>query len=193
MGDMVKLIYSMTMSLDGYVADTDGRFDWARPDEEVHAFFNDLARPIGTQLYGRRMYEVMSYWESSQATDDESPAMREFGVLWRASDKIVYSATLSSVNTSRTQLERDFDPKAIGQLKARASRELCIGGATLAASAFAAGLIDECHLMLAPVIVGGGTRALPDGVRSTLDMLETRHFSNGMVYLRYGVAAGLAR
>ena len=187
---MAKLIYAMTMSLDGYVADTDGRFDWAGPDEEVHAFFNELARPIGTQLYGRRMYEVMSYWESSRATDDESPAMRAFGALWRASDKIVYSATLPAAGTARTQLERDFDPEAIGRLKARASRDLGIGGPTLAASAFAAGLIDECHLILAPVIVGGGTRALPDGVRATLDLLETRHFSSGMVYLRYGVAAG---
>ncbi len=188
---MTQLIYAITMSLDGYVADTAGKLDWAEPDEAVHALFNDLTRPIGTHLYGRRMYAAMAYWESPQAADNESPTMREFRELWRASDKIVYSTTLPAVHTARTQLERAFDPAAVRQLKAQADRDLIIGGPTLAANAFAAGLIDECHLVLAPVTIGGGIRALPPGFRSMLDLRETRPFANGMIYLRYGVTTAL--
>ena len=182
---MAKLIYSAIASLDGYVADADGNFDWALPDEEVHAFINDLARPFGTHLYGRRMYETMAGWETDPTLADKSPLMRDFAEIWQAADKIVYSKTLDAVSTARTRIERDFDPEAVRQMKALARRDLIVGGPELAAHAFGAGLVDEYQLFVAPMVVGGGKRSLPDNVRLTLELLDERRFGNGMVYLHY--------
>ena len=182
---MAKLIYSAIASLDGYVADEDGRFDWAMPDEQVHAFVNDLMRPVGTHLYGRRLYEVMAGWETDPTLAEQSPVMRDFAELWQAADKIVYSTTLAAPSTARTRIERAFDPAAVGELKAAADRDLLVGGPELAAQAFAAGLVDECRLFLAPIIVGGGKQALPDHVRLRLELLDERRFGSGMVHLGY--------
>jgi dihydrofolate reductase len=182
---MAKLIYSALASLDGYTADEDGNFDWAEPDEEVHRFVNDLERPVGTYLYGRRMYEVMAPWETDPTIPDQSPAMRDFAELWQAADKVVYSRTLAAPATARTRIERDFDPEAVRQLKAAAGRDLAVGGPQLAAQAFKAGLVDECHLFLAPMVVGAGNQALPDHLRLRLELLDERRFGNGMVFLRY--------
>ena len=182
---MGKLIYSTITSLDGYVADKDGNFDWAAPDEEVHTFVNDLERPIGTYLYGRRMYEVMRYWETAHALTDQPSFMQDFAKIWRAADKIVYSKTLETASSARTRIERAFDPDAIRQMKASAERDISVGGPDLAAQAFGAGLVDECHLFLAPIVIGGGKRALPEGVRVVLELLDERRFGNGMVYLHY--------
>jgi dihydrofolate reductase len=182
---MAKLIYSAITSLDGYVADAGGTFHWAEPDEEVHNFVNDLERPVGTYLYGRGLYEVMVAWETLPLSD-QPPAMRDFAEIWRAADKIVYSKTLETVSSARTQIERDFDPEAVRQMKAAAERDLTVGGPDLAAQAFKAGLVDECQVFLAPVVVGGGKQSLPDNVRLTLELLDERRFGNGMVHLRYG-------
>jgi dihydrofolate reductase len=182
---VAKLIYSAIASLDGYVADVNGNFDWAVPDEEVHSFINDLERPVGTYLYGRRMYETMVGWETDPTLADQSPLMRDFAEIWQAADKIVYSRTLEAVSTSRTWIERDFDPEAVRQIKALAGRDLIVGGPELAAQAFKAGLVDECHLFVAPVVVGGGKRSLPDNVRLKLELLDERRFDSGMVYLYY--------
>jgi dihydrofolate reductase len=181
---MAKLIYSAIASLDGYVADENGKFDWAEPDEEVHSFVNELSRPVGTFLFGRRMYEVLVAWENLQLAD-QLPYIRDFAEIWRAADKIVYSRTLEAVSSARTRIEREFDAEAVGQLKATADRDLAVGGPELAAQAFRAGLVDEVHLILAPIVVGGGTRALPDGVRQELELVDERRFGNGMVFLRY--------
>ncbi len=180
---MGKLIYSAIASLDGYVADEHGEFDWAAPGEEVHAFVNELERPVGTYLYGRRMYEVMMAWET---IDDPAPQMRDFAEIWRAADKIVYSTTLEDVSSARTRIEREFDPEAVRELKAAAERDLTVGGPGLAGEAIRAGLVDEYQLFLNPVIVGGGTRALPDRVRLELELLDERRFASGVTYLRYG-------
>jgi dihydrofolate reductase len=182
---MAKLIYSAITSLDGYVADEDGNFDWAAPDEEVHSFVNDLERPVGTYLYGRRMYEVMAPWETDPTLADQPRVMRDFAELWQAADKIVYSTTLETVSTASTRIERDFDPEAVRRLKATAGSDLSVGGPDLAAQAIKAGLVDELHLFLAPVVVGGGNQALPDKVRLGLELLDERRFGNGMLYLRY--------
>ena len=182
---MAKLIYLMIASLDGYVADEDGNFDWAVPDEEVHAFINDLDRPVGTYLYGRRMYETMAGWETDPTLADQSPLMRDFAQIWQAADKIVYSKTLEAVSTARTRIERDFDPEAVRQMKALAGRDLIVGGPELAAQAFKAGLVEECHLFVAPMVVGGGKRSLPKDVRLKLELLDERSFASGMVYLHY--------
>jgi dihydrofolate reductase len=185
---MARLIYSAIASLDGYVADEDGDFDWAAPDEQVHAFVNDLERPVGSYLYGRRMYDTMVYWETADAVADQPAVMLEFARIWQSADKIVYSRSLERTRSARTRIEREFDPDAIRVLKASAERDLTVGGAELAAQAFRAGLVDECQLFLAPVLVGGGTRALPDGVRLRLELLDERRFQSGMVFLRYGAA-----
>jgi dihydrofolate reductase len=185
---MAKLIYSAIASLDGYVADEDGHFGWAEPDEEVHVFVNDLERPVGTYLLGRRMYEVMLYWETI-ALADQPPHIRDFAEIWQAADKIVYSKTLASVSSARTRIERELDPEAVRQLKASAGRDLSVGGPELAAQAFKAGLVDECHLFLAPIVVGGGKEALPDKVRLKLELLDERRFGNSMVHLRYRTTA----
>jgi dihydrofolate reductase len=182
---MAKLIYSALTSLDGYIADEEGNFGWAEPDEEVHRFVNDLERPVGTYLYGRRMYEVMVAWETAHTLADQSPVMQDFAQLWQAADKVVYSRTLGTVSSARTRIERDFDPEAVRRMKASAGRDLAVGGPDLAAHAFKAGLVDECHLFLAPIVVGGGTQSLPDGVRLELELLDERRFGNGMVHLRY--------
>ena len=184
---MAKLIYLTIMSLDGYVADEDGKFDWGEPDEEVHTFVNDLARPVGTYLYGRRMYEVLVAWETLELAD-EPPVIRDFAEIWRAADKIVYSKTLEAVSSARTRLERDFDPEAVRELKASAERDLAVGGPDLAGQAIRAGLVDEYQLFVAPIMVGGGTEALPANVRVELELLDERRFGNGMAYLRYRAA-----
>jgi dihydrofolate reductase len=189
---VAKLNYSAIASLDGYVADEAGEFDWAAPDEEVHAFVNELERPAGTYLYGRRMYEVMAAWETLPLAE-QPPAMRDFAEIWRAADKIVYSRTLETAATARTRIEREFDPDAVRQLKATAGSDLSIGGPELAGHALAAGLVDELQLFLVPVIVGGGKRALPDDVRLELELLDERRFRDGTVYLRYGTLRSAAR
>jgi dihydrofolate reductase len=181
---MARLVYSAIASLDGYVADEDGNFDWSAPDEEVHAFVNDLERQIGTYLYGRRLYEVMVVWETWQ-TDD--PVMRDYAEIWRSADKIVYSKMLETPSSERTRIERELDPEAVRQMKAAAGRDISVGGPQLAAQAIRAGLVDECHLFLSPVMVGGGKRALPDNVRVTLKLLDERRFGNGVVHLHYAV------
>jgi dihydrofolate reductase len=181
---MAKLIYSAITSLDGYIEDKDGKFDWAEPDDEVHAFINDLERSVGTYLYGSRLYGVMAAWEAL-TLGDQPPVMRDFAEIWRAAEKIVYSSTLEAVSTARTRIERDFDPEAVRQMKAAAGRDLAVGGPELAAQAFEAGLVDELHLFVAPIVVGGGKQSLPDNVRLKLELLDERRFGHGMVYLRY--------
>jgi dihydrofolate reductase len=182
---MAKLIYSAIASLDGYVADEDGKFDWAVPDEEVHRFINDLQRPVGAYLYGRRMYETMAGWETDASLAEQSEFMRDFARIWQAADKIVFSKTIETVSTARTRIERDFDPDELRRMKASAGSDLTVAGPELAAQAFKARLVDECHLFLAPVVVGGGKQSLPDGLRLELELLDERRFGNGMVYLRY--------
>lgn len=181
---MAKLIYTAIASLDGYVADEEGKFDWAKPDEEVHSFVNELSRPIGTYLLGRRMFEVLVYWETIDLTG-QPPFILDFAAIWQAADKIVYSRTLETVSSARTRIEREFDPEAVRRLKASAGGDLSVGGPELAAQAFKAGLVDECHLFLSPIVVGGGKRSLPDNVRLELELLEERRFGNGVVHLRY--------
>jgi dihydrofolate reductase len=181
---MAKLIYSAITSLDGYVADENGNFDWAEPDEEMHSFLNELERLVGTYLYGRRMYEVMGAWETMNLS--EQPAfIRDYAEIWRAADKIVYSKTLETVSSAKTRVERDFDPAAVLRMKASAGHDISVGGPELAAQAFKAGLVDECHLFLTPIIVGGGNRSLPNNVRLKLELLDERRFGNGVVHLHY--------
>jgi len=180
-----KLIFTAITSLDGYVVDADGSFDWSTPDEEVHAYVNDLERPVGTYLYGRRMYEVMAYWETADTVADQPDYMLDYAQVWQAADKVVYSRTLETTSSARTRIEREFDPEAVRQLKESAAADLTVGGPGLAAQALGAGLVDECHLFLSPVVVGGGNRAFPDGVRVRLELLEERRFGNGAIYLRY--------
>jgi dihydrofolate reductase len=182
---MAKLIYSAITSLNGYVADMDGNFDWAAPDEEVHSFVNDLERQVGTYLYGRRIYEVMVYWETAHTLPDQPRVVEDFAKIWQAADKIVYSTTLETVSSARTRIVRDFDPEAVRQLKAQAGRDITVGGPELAAQAIKAGLVDEYHLFVAPIVVGGGKQSLPDDVRLELELLDERRFGSGVVYLRY--------
>jgi len=179
---MARLTYLAIASLDGYVEDEQGRFNWAAPDEEVHAFVNDLERPIGTYLYGRRMYETMVYWETD---DDRGAVARDYAEIWRAAEKIVYSRGLQTVSSKRTRIEREFDATAIRRLKESSLSDMAIGGAELAGQAIAEGLVDECHLFVGPVLVGGGKRALPAGVRAELELLDERRFRSGFVFLRY--------
>jgi dihydrofolate reductase len=182
---MAKLIYAGIMSLDGYIADEDGSFDWAVPDDELLAFVNDLERPLGTYLFGRRMYELMVGWETDPSLAEQSPLMRDFATIWQAAEKVVYSRTLEAVSTARTRLEREFDPEAVRRLKAAADRDIAVGGPDLAAHAIRAGLVDEYQLFLNPIVVGGGKPFLPDHVRLGLELQEERRFGNGVVYLRY--------
>ena len=182
---MARLIYSALCSLDGFVEDRDGGFGWAEPDEEVHAFVNDLERGAGTHLYGRRMYETMVVWETPEAMGDVPGHIRDFAAVWQTAEKIVYSRTLERVSSARTRIEREFAAEAVRALKAAADRDVLIGGPGLAGEAFRAGLVDECHLFLAPVVVGGGKRGLPEDVRLDLELLDERRFGNGMVHLRY--------
>jgi dihydrofolate reductase len=184
---MAKLIYSAITSLDGYIADEDGNFDWAAPDEAVHAFVNDLERPIGTYLYGRRMYDVMRYWDTAPTTGEQPAVVKDYAKIWQAADKVVYSRTLATPSSARTRIEKDFDPDVVRRMKAAASRDISVGGSELAAQAIKAGLVDEIHLFLVPVLVGGGTRALPDHVRVRLQLLDERRFAGGVVHLHYRV------
>src|SRR5438874_2028054 len=176
---MAKLIYSAITSLDGYVADEEGNFDWAAPDEEVHKFVNDLERPVGTYLYGRRMYEVMVYWETERTIAGQPAFVQDFARIWRQADKIVYSRTLETVSSTRTRIERDFDPEAVRRMKATARHDITVGGPDLAAQAIEAGLVDECHLFLTPIVVGGGQRSFPRDLDQKLDLLEERRCDTG--------------
>jgi dihydrofolate reductase len=182
---MAKLIYSAITSLDGYVADKGGNFDWAAPSEEVHAFANQLERSIGTHLFGRRMYETMVYWETAHTRPDSSPVELDYAEVWQAADKIVYSRTMADVSSARTRIEREFDPDSVRELKQRAGRDLSVGGAELAAQAIKADLVDEYHLFVGPVVVGGGTSALPDDIRLDLELLDEHRFASGVVHLHY--------
>ncbi len=183
---MGALVYSAITSVDGYVEDADGNFNWAAPDEEVHAFVNELERPIGTYLYGRQLYETMSYWETAV---ELSPVAQDYAEIWQAADKVVYSRTLETVSTAKTRLEHDFAPAAVLELKQSSPTNLSIGGANLAGQALTAGLVDEIHLLLAPVIVGGGKPALPPGLTTRLELTSQQHFPSGFAHLHYQVLA----
>src|SRR3984893_9996865 len=174
---MTKLIYSASTSLDGYVEDEQGKFDWGAPDDEVHAFVNDLERPIGTYLYGRRMYETMLFWETASIGTGSSPVIRDFAVIWRAAEKIVYSRTLQTVSSARTRIERELDAGAVRRLKETSKTDITIGGAGLGGEAIAAALVDELHLLLGPILVGGGKPALPGSVRARLELIDERRFA----------------
>jgi dihydrofolate reductase len=182
---MANLIYSANTSLDGYIEDEHGSFDFTEPTEEVHGFINDRVRGVGTHLYGRRLYDTMSVWETLDSEPGARPVTIDFAQIWRGADKIVYSRTLETVTTAKTRVEREFDPEAVRRLKVEADSDLLVGGAALGAEAFRAGLVDEIHLYLAPIVVGGGKRVLPDGFRQKLELLEERRFGSGTVYLRY--------
>jgi dihydrofolate reductase len=182
---MAKLIYTVIMSLDGYVADENGKFDWSMPDEAVHRFVNDLERPIGTYLVGRRMYEVMRYWEGVDPSGDHPAYARDYATIWQAADKIVYSTTLSTVSSARTRIEREFDSGAVRRMKADARADLSVAGPHLASQAIKAGLVDEYRLFISPIVIGGGAHFLPDGERVELQLQEEHRFANGVVYLRY--------
>lgn len=182
---MARLIYSAIASADGYVEDADGSFDWAAPDEELHRFVNELERPVRTYLYGRRMYQTMLYWETAHTVPGQPFSVRKFTGIWQAAEKIVFSKTLESVSSARTRIERNFNPGMVRQLKSATRHDMTVGGADLAGQAITAGLVDELQLFLVPIVVGGGKRALPNGVRSDLELLDTQRFPSGSVYLRY--------
>lgn len=187
---MAHLIYVANMSLDGYTEDKEGKFDWTEPSEEYFRFITNLVRATRTHLYGRRMYESMRVWETDPNLAAESSRSRDFAEVWQAADKIVYSRTLETISTRKTQLERTFDPETIRQLKEAVEHDILIGGPELTAHAFRAGLIDECHLFIVPILVGGGKSALPDNMRLELELLEERRFRNGTVFLRYRTRQG---
>ena len=182
---MAKLIYITNMTLDGYIEDEHGSLDWSAPDDEVFAFITDLVRPIGTWLYGRRLYESMAVWETDPALAAQSELMADFASVWQAGDKVVYSTTLEAVSTAKTRIERSFGPDSVRDMKASATSDLTVGGANVAAHAFRAGLVDECQLIIWPALVGGGKPALPSGMRAALELLDERRFSSGVMYLRY--------
>lgn len=183
-----RLSYLTNTSLDGYIEDATGDFGFSEPDDEVHGFVNDLVRPVGTHLYGRRLYETMAVWETDPSLAEGSDVMRDFAQLWQAADKVVFSRSLDRTTTARTRLERNFDPEAIRAMKAAATADMIIGGAELAGQALRAGVVDECGLLVHPVVVGGGKRALPDDLRADLELLDERRFAaGGVVYLRYRV------
>jgi dihydrofolate reductase len=184
---MAKLIYVSNVSVDGYIEDEHGSVDWTPPDDELFAFLTDLIRPAGTYLYGRRLYETMAPWETEPALAAQSKLMADFADVWQAADKVVYSTTLDAVSTAKTRLEAEFDPASVRDMKASASSDLTVGGARLAAQAVKAGLVDECHLLIRPILLGGGKPALPTDTRSDLELLDDRQLSNGVVYLRYRV------
>ena len=186
---MARLIYSSITSLDGYIEDERGKFDWAAPDEEVHAFINDQERAIGTCLYGRRLYETMVAWETMDTGPEQPPVIRDYAEIWRAAEKVVYSKTLAEPSSERTRIEREFDPEAIREMKAAADRDIGVGGPELAAQALAAGLVDELHLFVSPVVVGAGKPALPDGLRLDLELEDERRFGNGALHLHYRLAS----
>jgi dihydrofolate reductase len=180
-----RLVYSTIASLDGYIEDAQGRFDWAKPDDEVFGFLNDLERSFGTGLYGRRMYEVMVYWETAPTDESVAPLERDFAQMWRAQEKVVYSSTLQSASSTRTRIERRLDPETVRGLKQSTPKDISISGATLAGQAISAGLVDELHLSVAPIIVGGGKPWLPKGVNVNLELIDFHRFASGFVFLRY--------
>jgi dihydrofolate reductase len=182
---MAKLIYISNVSLDSYIEDEHGNFDWTDPDDDVFAFITDLVRSVGTYLYGRRLYDTMAVWETDPALAAQSELMGDFANVWQAAEKVVYSTTLDAVSTAKTKLERNFDPDSVRDMKASATSDLTVGGAKLAADAFKAGLVDECHLFIYPVLIGGGKQSLPSDTRAELKLLDERRFRNGVVYLRY--------
>lgn len=182
---MARLIYAAITSLDGYVEDDDGAIGWAAPDEELHTFVNDLARPVGTYLYGRRMYETMVFWETAPILADEPAYVNDFAEIWRTADKVVYSTSLTAVSSDRTTIEREFDPDRVRQLKAEQARDISVGGPALARQAIEAGLVDEFHQFVAPVVVGGGKRFLPPGFRFELELVGGRIFASGVAHLHY--------
>jgi dihydrofolate reductase len=184
---MAKLIYVTNMSVDGYVEDVTGSFDWGEPSEQLHAFVNDLMRPISTCLYGRSMYEVMSYWETALAVPDRPEVEYEFARIWQNAEKIVYSTTLTSASTNNTRMEPIFDEGAIRDLKSTVGHDISIGGSQLAAEAFRVGLIDECHLLVHPVVVGGGKPAMPNNIRLDLELIAQQQFDGDVVHLHYRV------
>ena len=184
---MARLTYSAIASLDGYTADENGNFDWAAPDEDVHRFANELDRPVGTHLYGRRMYETMRFWDSPEATEGQPDTMQDYARIWRAADKVVFSRTLERPSTPKTRLEREFDPEAVRRLKSESPQDLSIGGPTLAAQALKAGLVDELQFLLVPHVVGGGTRFLPSGLSLRLQLQDQRRFGNGTVFMSYRI------
>jgi dihydrofolate reductase len=184
---MAKLTYITNLSLDGYIEDAHGSFDWTEPSDEVFAFITDLIRPIDTWLYGRRLYEMMAVWETDETLAAQSDLMADFSEAWKAGDKVVYSTTLEAVSTASSRLERSFDPDSVRDMKRSATGDLTVGGANLAARAFEEGLVDECHLFIHPVLVGGGKPALPREVRAELELMDERRFTNGIVYLRYRI------
>jgi dihydrofolate reductase len=186
---VAKLVYIANTSVDGYTEDPDGGIDWGAPDEEYFAFINELQRPVGTYLYGRRMYEAMVYWETA-SIDDQPPWIADFTNMWRAADKVVFSKTLASVSSGRTIVEQEFNVEAIRRMKAEDTRDFTVGGADLAAQAMAAGLVDECHLLFWPVVLGGGKRALPEPGRVDLALLNGRRTSAGVVHLHYRINPG---
>jgi dihydrofolate reductase len=175
------------VSLDGYIEDEHGSFAWTAPDDELFAFITDLVRPVGTYLYGRRMYDTMAPWETDRDLAAQSELMADFATVWQAADKVVCSTTLDAVSTAKTRLEPNFDPASVGDLKASATRDLTVGGPHLAAHALRAGLVDECHLFIRPILLGNGKSALPSDTRSQLELLDDRRLSHGVVYLRYGI------
>jgi dihydrofolate reductase len=190
---VAKLIYTSIASLDGYIADENGQFGWSAPDKQVHQFVNDLERPIGTYLLGRRMYDVLEVWERPEtfaldADGKAEPVMMDYAAVWQAATKIVYSRTLDSVDTARTTIERTFDPAAVRELKASATADVSVGGAELAGQALLSGLVDECHLLVVPHLIGGGTRTWPTGLRVGLELLAEDRFDNGVVHLHYRVS-----
>ena len=182
---MAKLIYVANVSLDGYIEDAHGRFEWTEPSDEGFTFITDLVRPVGTHLYGRRLYETMAVWETDATLAAQSDPMADFAKVWQAADKVVYSTTLQDVSTARSRLERSFDPDSVRDMKRSATGDLTVGGPNLAAHAFKGGLVDECHLFICPVLVGGGKPALPRDTRAELELVDERRFTNGVVYLRY--------
>jgi dihydrofolate reductase len=182
-----KLVYSAISSLDGFIQDADGNFDWAAPDEELHGFINDLERSVGTYLYGRRMYETMVVWESDDILVEQPDVVHDYARIWRAADKIVYSRTLDAPSSAKTTLEREFDPEAVRRMKETAERDIGVGGSVLTAQAMRARLVDEMNLVLVPVVIGSGKRALPDDLRIDLELLDERRFAAGAVHLRYRV------
>lgn len=184
---MAKLIYGTNASIDGFIEDANGRFDWTEPSDEVHSFINDVYRDVGTHLYGRRLYETMAVWETDPSLAETSDIYSDWAAIWKGADKVVYSTTLKEPLTTRTRVEKSFDPDAVRAMKESAERDLLIGGAELASHAWRAGLIDELDLFTIPVLVGAGKRALPDAIRVDLDLIEQRRFDTGTVFLRYAV------
>jgi dihydrofolate reductase len=184
---MAKLIYVSNVSLDGYIEDEHGSFDWGAPEDDFFAFITDLVRPVGTYLYGRRLYDTMAPWETDPALAAQSELRADFASVWQAANKVVYSTTLDAVSTARTRLEHNFDPASVRDMKASATSDLTVGGALLAAHALKAGLVDECHLFIRPILLGGGKPALPSDTRAELKLLDDRRLSNGVVYLRYRI------